>query len=138
MKWLTIYREPRQITPKLKQKRFQFASHCHWTVREVVSSWLLGYASGGDSLQKLTFHTMAWDSGLDILGELETSMQDQSSKGLLGGGGETQRETEIMKAIILNAKMPLTCWETSPFVAFGEFNIEKADQSMNIVILSTL
>ena len=73
-----IYGDLTPLSLRLKQKRLQFAGHCHRAKNEVISSLLLWHPTGRVHPRKLTYpETIARDSGLDIR-DLSTAMQDRA------------------------------------------------------------
>lgn len=73
-----IYGGLPSISIKLRQKRLQFAGHCHRATGEVISSLLLWRPAGRVASRKLTFiDTLVRDTGIE-LSELGTVMQDRN------------------------------------------------------------
>ena len=73
----TIYGVLTPISLRLKQRRLQFAGHCHRAKHEIISSLLLWHPMGRVFSRKLTYpDVIVRDSGIHM-GNLNTVMQDR-------------------------------------------------------------
>ena len=72
-----IYRGLTPISLRLKQRRLQFAGHCHRATQEIIPSLLLWRPVGSVVSRKLTYpEVIARDTGLEIQ-DLSTVMEDR-------------------------------------------------------------